>query len=125
MKYFSLNNRTHSSSFENAVIRGLAPDKGLYFPEHIEKLPDSFFAALPNMSQTEVAYHAIKQFVGDEIPEKDLKEIIATTLDFEFPVVHVKDNVYTLELFHGPTLAFKDVGARFMAGSLGYFITKN
>ena len=125
MKYFSLNNRTHSSSFENALIRGLAPDKGLYFPEHIEKLPDSFFAALPNMSQTEVAYHAIKQFVGDEIPEKDLKEIIATTLDFEFPVVHVKDNVYTLELFHGPTLAFKDVGARFMAGSLGYFITKN
>ena len=84
MKYFSLNNRTHSSSFENAVIRGLAPDKGLYFPEHIQKLPDSFFAALPNMSQIEVAYHAIKQFVGDEIPEKDLKEIIATTLDFEF-----------------------------------------
>ncbi|WP_417886186.1 threonine synthase [Zunongwangia sp.] len=125
MNYFSLNNRSHSSSFENAVIRGLAPDKGLYFPEHIEKLPDSFFEKLPDLPQTEVAYQAIKQFVGDEIPEKDLKEIIATTLDFEFPVVHVKDNVYTLELFHGPTLAFKDVGARFMAGSLGYFITKN
>ena len=125
MNYFSLNNRSHSSSFENAVIRGLAPDKGLYFPEHIEKLPDSFFEKLPDLPQTEVAYQAIKQFVGDEIPEKELKEIIATTLDFEFPIVHVKDNVYTLELFHGPTLAFKDVGARFMAGSLGYFITKN
>ncbi|MDN3593668.1 threonine synthase [Zunongwangia endophytica] len=125
MNYFSLNNRSHSSSFENAVIRGLAPDKGLYFPENIEKLPDSFFKELPNLPQTEVAYQAIKQFVGDEIPEKELKEIIATTLDFEFPIVHVKDNVYTLELFHGPTLAFKDVGARFMAGSLGYFITKN
>ncbi|WBL26951.1 threonine synthase [Zunongwangia sp. HGR-M22] len=125
MNYFSLNNRSHSSSFENAVIRGLAPDKGLYFPENIEKLPDSFFEKLPDLPQTEVAYQAIKQFVGDEIPEKELKEIIATTLDFEFPIVHIKDNVYTLELFHGPTLAFKDVGARFMAGSLGYFITKN
>ncbi|WBL21188.1 threonine synthase [Zunongwangia sp. HRR-M8] len=125
MNYFSLNNRSHSSSFENAVIRGLAPDKGLYFPENIEKLPDSFFEKLPDLPQTEVAYQAIKQFVGDEIPEKELREIIATTLDFEFPIVHVKDNVYTLELFHGPTLAFKDVGARFMAGSLGYFITKN
>ncbi|UAB83789.1 threonine synthase [Zunongwangia sp. SCSIO 43204] len=125
MNYFSLNNKNHSSSFENAVIKGLAPDKGLYFPENIEKLPESFFKDLPNMPQTEVAYQAIKQFVGDEIPEAELKKIIAETLDFEFPVVHVKDNVYTLELFHGPTLAFKDVGARFMAGSLGYFITKN
>ena len=125
MNYFSLNNKSHSSSFENAVIKGLAPDKGLYFPENIEKLPESFFKDLPNMPQTEVAYQAIKQFVGDEIPEAELKKIIAETLDFEFPVVHVKDNVYTLELFHGPTLAFKDVGARFMAGSLGYFITKN
>ena len=125
MKYFSLNNRTHSSSFENAVIRGLAPDKGLYFPEHIEKLPDSFFAALPNMSQTEVAYHAIKQFVGDEIPEKDLKEIIATTLDFEFPVVHVKDNVYTLELFHGPTLAFKDIAMQIIGNMYEKILEKN
>lgn len=125
MKYFSLNNKNNTSSFEQAVIQGLAKDKGLYFPEKIIRLPDSFFEEVENYSSTEIAYEVIKNYIGDEIPEADLKNIISKTLDFEFPVVAVKDNVGALELFHGPTLAFKDVGARFMAGCLGYFIKKD
>ncbi|MCH4823831.1 threonine synthase [Gramella lutea] len=124
MKYFSLNNKEHHSNFENAVIRGLAPDKGLYFPERIVKLPDGFFKELSEYDKVEIAFEAIKEFVGKEIPDADLLDIIKETLDFDFPVVPVKANTGSLELFHGPTLAFKDVGARFMAGSLGYFIQK-
>ncbi len=124
MKYFSLNNKQHTSSFEDAVLRGLAPDKGLYFPENISKLPDSFFKNLQNLSDTEIAFEVIKNYVGEEISDEALKEIIENTIDFDFPVVPVQDNVAALELFHGPTLAFKDVGAKFMAGSLGYFIKK-
>ncbi|MCM8570455.1 threonine synthase [Gramella jeungdoensis] len=124
MKYFSLNNREHISNFENAVIRGLAPDKGLYFPEEIVKLSESFIKKLPELGKTEIAFEAIKDYVGGEIPDAELEEIINTTLDFDFPVARVKEGIGSLELFHGPTLAFKDVGARFMAGSLGYFIKK-
>lgn len=124
MKYFSLNNKDHISNFENAVIRGLAPDKGLYFPEEIVKLPESFFKKLPELSKTEIAFSAIKDYVGSEIPDSELEAIINKTLDFEFPVARVKEGIGSLELFHGPTLAFKDVGARFMAGSIGYFIKK-
>ena len=124
MKYFSLNNKQHTSSFEDAVLRGLAPDKGLYFPESISKLPESFFKNLQNLSDTEIAFEVIKNYVGEEISDEALKEIIENTIDFNFPVVPVQDNVAALELFHGPTLAFKDVGAKFMAGSLGYFIKK-
>lgn len=124
MKYFSLNNREHRSNFENAVIRGLAPDKGLYFPEEIVKLPESFFKKLPELSKTEIGFQVIKDYVGGEIPDNELENIISKTLDFDFPVVDVKKGIGSLELFHGPTLAFKDVGARFMAGSLGYFIKK-
>ncbi|APU66784.1 threonine synthase [Christiangramia flava] len=125
MRYFSLNNHQHFSNFENAVVRGLAPDKGLYFPEKIEKLPASFFEELPKLTNLEIGYQSIRQFVGDEIPEEDLKKIISKTLDFEFPVVPVENGISSLELFHGPTLAFKDVGARFMAGCLGYFSQKS
>lgn len=124
MRYFSLNNHQHFSSFENAVVKGLAPDKGLYFPEKIEKLPASFFSDIKNLSNTDIAFEAIKNFVGDEIPDAELKEIISRTLDFDFPLVKIEENVSSLELFHGPTLAFKDVGARFMAGCLGYFSKK-
>ncbi|MDT0689852.1 threonine synthase [Salegentibacter sp. F188] len=124
MNYFSLNNREHTSNFENAVVRGLAPDKGLYFPQKIQKLPKYFFSNIQSMDKTEIAFEAIKNYVGDEISDSALKDIIADTLDFDFPVVDVEKNVGSLELFHGPTLAFKDVGARFMAGSLGYFIKK-
>lgn len=125
MKYFSLNNPENTSSFEQAVIKGIAKDKGLYFPQKISRLPDSFFEEIDTLSSTEIAYQVIKNFIGDEIPDKELKEIVAGTLDFEFPVVPVNENLGALELFHGPTLAFKDVGARFMAGCLGYFIKKD
>ncbi|TRO65082.1 threonine synthase [Christiangramia sabulilitoris] len=124
MKYFSLNDRNHISNFENAVVRGLAPDKGLYFPKKIEKLPASFFAEIHQFGKNEIAYNAIKPYVAEEIPDYDLEKIISNTLDFEFPVVNIEENISSLELYHGPTLAFKDVGARFMAGSLGHFIKK-
>jgi len=125
MKYFSLNRRTPSTTFENAVVRGLAPDKGLYFPEHITPLLDSFFDSIENKSNSEIAFESIKQFVGNEIPESELKTIVEDTLSFDFPVVELNANISTLELFHGPTMAFKDVGARFMARCLGYFNKNN
>ncbi len=121
MKYYSLNNNSHKVNFQQAVVEGLAPDRSLYFPETITPLPDSFFANIEKLSHEEIAYEAIKQFVGDEIPETELKHIIAETLCFDFPCVQVEDNVFSLELFHGPTMAFKDVGARFMSRCLGYF----
>ena len=121
MKYYSLNNKTIKVSFQEAVIQGLAPDKGLYFPEKINQLPLSFFDEIENLSNEEIAFKAIQQFVGDEIPETELKQIIAETLSFDFPLVQVENNIYSLELFHGPTMAFKDVGARFMSRCLAYF----
>ncbi|HLV64011.1 threonine synthase [Galbibacter sp.] len=123
MKYYSLNQSkaTANTSFEQAVIQGIAPDKGLYFPNEIKPLDPSFIQNIEHYSDKEIAFEVIKQFVNDEIPEEDLKKIIAETLCFDFPTVKVEDNVYALELFHGPTMAFKDVGARFMARCLGYF----
>ena len=121
MKYYSLNNKAIKVSFQEAVIQGLAPDKGLYFPETINQLPYSFFDEIENLSNEEIAFKAIQQFVDDEIPEKELKQIITETLSFDFPLVQVEENVYSLELFHGPTMAFKDVGARFMSRCLAYF----
>lgn len=121
MKYFSLNHKAQDVSFKEAVVRGLAPDKGLYFPKDIKALPDSFFQNIENLDNVSIAYEAIKQFVGDEIPESDLKAILKDVLNFDFPVVEVESNISALELYHGPTMAFKDVGARFMARCLGYF----
>jgi len=121
MKYYSLNNKSHKVSFQKAVVEGLAPDRGLYFPETITPLPDSFFANIEKLTHEEIAYESIKQFVGDEIPETELKRIITETLCFDFPCVQLENNVFSLELFHGPTMAFKDVGARFMSRCLGYF----
>ena len=121
MKYYSLNHNAPKVSFQEAVIQGLASDKGLYFPESITPLPQSFFDNIENLSHEEIAFEAIQQFVGDEIPAETLKQIIAETLCFEFPVVPVENGIYSLELFHGPTMAFKDVGARFMSRCLGYF----
>ena len=125
MQYYSLNKKVPKTSFEIAVIKGLAPDKGLYFPEKITPLDSSFLENLDQLSNIEIAFHAIKQFVGSEIPESELKTIIKETLNFEFPIVSIEDNISTLELFHGPTMAFKDVGARFMARCLGYFNKNN
>ena len=125
MKYYSLNHNAPKVSFKEAVIQGLASDKGLYFPETIMPLDEAFFETIESLSNEEIAFAAIKQFVGNEIPENILQEIIAETLCFNFPVVPVEKDIYSLELFHGPTMAFKDVGARFMSGCLGYFNKDN
>ena len=125
MQYYSLNNKAPKASFETAVRKGLAPDKGLYFPEKITPLDSSFFENLEQFSNSEIAFQAIKQFVGSEIPESELKNIVNETLNFEFPIVAIENHISTLELFHGPTMAFKDVGARFMARCLGYFNKNN
>ncbi|WP_341215744.1 threonine synthase [uncultured Wocania sp.] len=125
MNYYSLNKNAPNTSFKDAVIKGLAPDKGLYFPETITPLPKSFWNNFDNLSYSEIAFEAIKQFVSPEIPEATLKTIVKETLSFDFPVVKLNDNISTLELFHGPTMAFKDVGARFMARCLGYFNKDN
>ncbi len=125
MNYYSLNKKSPNVSFQEAVVNGLAPDRGLYFPENITPLPKDFIDNIGNYSNEEIAYEAIKQFVGDEIPTEILKKIISETLSFDFPVVEIEENVSTLELFHGPTMAFKDVGARFMARCLGYFNRNN
>lgn len=121
MNFYSLNQIAPKVSFKEAVIKGIAPDKGLYFPESISPLPNSFFEQIEELTDHEIAFRAIHQFVASDIPDVKLKEIIANVLDFDFPVVEIEDNVATLELFHGPTMAFKDVGARFMANCLGYF----
>ncbi len=121
MNFYSLNKIASNVSFKDAVIKGLAPDKGLYFPEKITPLSKEFLYHIENFSKEEIAFEVIKQFVADEIPEKELKEIIEETVNFDFPVVSIEENIAALELFHGPTMAFKDVGARFMARCLGYF----
>ena len=108
-------------SFEEATIRGIASDRGLYFPEKIEKLPLSFFEEIEYIDNHEIAFQIIHPFIGNEIPEKELREIIQKTIIFDFPIVPVTDSIFALELFHGPTMAFKDVGARFMANCLAYF----
>ncbi|MGH1388263.1 threonine synthase [Kordia sp.] len=121
MNYYSLHHNAPKVSFKEAVIRGLAPDRGIYFPENITPLSEDFIKNIDKYSHEEIAFEAIQQFVGDDIPTNVLKEIITETLSFDFPVVPIEEHIGTLELFHGPTMAFKDVGARFMARCLGYF----
>jgi len=115
MKYISLNYNSKSTLFHDAVKRGLAPDRGLYFPETIPQLPQSFFEGIEKISIPQMAYRVIKPYVGNKILKNKLMEIVTETLDFDFPVIEITDNIAALELFQGPTLAFKDVGARFMA----------
>lgn len=121
MKYYSLNNPNEFVSFKEALTKGLAPDKGLYFPESIPVLGQGFIDILPYLSNTEIAYEVLKHFVGEEIPERDFKKIVEEAFDFELPTVALDSKTAVLELFHGPSMAFKDVGARFMAGCLSYF----
>ena len=121
MKYYSLNNPSHKVSFKDAAITGIAPDKGLYFPESIPQLDADFIDNIENYTGAEIAYKVIAPFIGDEIPEAKLRQIVEETLSFDFPLVEVEEDVYALELFHGPTMAFKDVGARFMSRCLNYF----
>jgi threonine synthase len=121
VKFYSLHNNSPRVSFREAVIKGIAPDGGLYFPEKIQPLSNSFFESITERSNQEIAFEAILQFVVDDIPPAQLEIILSEVLDFQFPVVEIEDSIATLELFHGPTMAFKDVGARFMARCLGYF----
>ncbi|MEJ7830888.1 MAG: threonine synthase, partial [Segetibacter sp.] len=121
MLYYSLNKQAPNVDFKEATIRGLAPDKGLYFPDHIPLLPEDFIKDIVSYSKEEVALQVIQPYVGDTIPAKELDEIISDTINFDFPLVKVDENKYSLELYHGPTLAFKDVGARFMSRCLGFF----
>jgi len=124
MNFYSLNGKSPSVSFKDALIRGLAPDKGLYFPEKISKLSDDFINNIENYSNEEIAYECINQFVGQDIPEPDLRKIIDEVLSFDFPLVKLNNQISFLELFHGPTMAFKDVGARFMSRCLSVFFEK-
>jgi len=107
------------------VVKGLAEDRGLYMPERIEQMPKAFFEDISSMSFQNIAYNVASNFFGEDVDEDALQDIVYDTLSFDCPVVKVTDNIYSLELFHGPTLAFKDVGARFMARLLGYFIGKS
>jgi threonine synthase len=124
MKYYSTNKQAPIATLEKAVVKGLAEDKGLYMPENIKKLPAEFFENIDKMSFQEIACTVAEAFFGEDVEKEALDKIVCDTLSFDCPVVPVTDNIYTLELFHGPTLAFKDVGARFMARLLQYFLKK-
>lgn len=124
MKYYSTNGQAPLATLEKAVVKGLAEDRGLYMPERINPLPQAFFEKIETLSFQEVAFEVAKAFFGEDIPTEDLKEIVYDTLSFDVPAVKVTETIYSLELFHGPTLAFKDVGARFMARLLSYFNKK-
>src|SRR5574344_1700357 len=122
MKYYSTNKKAPMATLHEAVVRGLASDRGLYMPENIKKLPKEFFDNIDKMSFQEIAYTVADAFFGEDVEADALKKIVYDTLSFDCPVEKIEDNIYSLELFHGPTLAFKDVGARFMAPLLQYFI---
>ncbi|WP_321481119.1 threonine synthase [uncultured Bacteroides sp.] len=124
MKYYSTNKQAPVASLQEAVVKGLASDKGLFMPEQIKKMPKEFFDTIEKLSFQEIAYRVADAFFGDDVPADTLKQIVYDTLNFDVPLVPVSEKIYSLELFHGPTLAFKDVGGRFMARLLGYFIRK-
>lgn len=121
MQYYSLNKISPDTDFKSATLLGQAPDKGLYFPRKIPKFSSTFIQNLKQLSNEEIAYTVIREYVGDSIPEAELQRIIAETLSFNIPLVQVTNDIFSLELYHGPTLAFKDIGARFMSRCLGYF----
>ena len=124
MIYYSTNKKAPVATLEKAVVKGLAEDRGLYMPEQIRQLPKEFFDNIQDMSFQELSYRVADAFFGEDVDAESLKRIVYDTLSFDCPVERVTDNIYSLELFHGPTLAFKDVGARFMARLLQYFIKK-
>jgi threonine synthase len=125
MRYYSTNRNTPSVTLKEAVIKGLASDKGLFMPERIEKFETDFFENIQNLSFQEIAFEVAQKFFSEDVDETSLKEIVYDTLQFDCPVVKITENIWSLELFHGPTLAFKDVGARFMARLLNYFLFGN
>ena len=125
MKYYSTNGKAPVADLRKAVVKGLAEDKGLYMPETIKTLPTEFYNDITSMSFQDIAYNVASAFFGEDVDGDALQDIVYDTLSFDCPIVKVKDNIYSLELFHGPTLAFKDVGARFMARLLRYFTQNN
>ena len=124
MNYYSTNKQAPIATLEEAVVKGLAGDKGLYMPERIVRLDPQVIEQMKEQSFHEIACTVARAFFGEDVEPETLDQIVCDTLAFETPVVEVKDPIYSLELFHGPTLAFKDVGGRFMARLLGYFIRK-
>lgn len=124
MNYYSTNNRSHCVSLEQAVLRGLAPDQGLYMPEQINPLPKPFFDSISNLSFQEIGLKVASNLIGKDLPNSELERIVTHTIQFDAPLVEIEKGIFSLELFHGPTLAFKDFGARFLSGLLGYFASK-
>lgn len=124
MQYYSTNKQAPSATLEEAVVKGLAADKGLFMPFTIKPLPQEFYDTIDTLGFQEIAYRVADAFFGEDVPADTLKQLVYDTLSFDVPLVRVTENIYSLELFHGPTLAFKDVGGRFMARLLGYFIRK-
>ncbi len=122
MNYYSTNGNAPIADLHKAVVKGLAEDRGLYMPEQIKKLPKAFIDNIQDMRFQDIAYNVASAFFGEDVDLDALQDIVYDTLSFDCPVVKVKDTIFSLELFHGPTLAFKDVGARFMARLLQYFI---
>ncbi|MFL5786761.1 MAG: threonine synthase [Flavisolibacter sp.] len=122
MHYYSTNNPSEIASFKEATIRGQAPDKGLYFPSRIPSIKKELIENIESYSNEDIAYEVIKPYVSDTIPENELRLIVKETINFPFPLIRLNEHIYSLELFHGPTLAFKDVGARFMSRCLRYFV---
>ncbi|MBX9785522.1 MAG: threonine synthase [Chitinophagaceae bacterium] len=124
MKYYSLNKQSPKVSFSEATLLGQAPDKGLYFPETIPQVDKDLIEHIEHISNEEIAFRIIKPYIGNEIPDAELQRIVNETVNFPIPLVPINETISSLELFHGPTLAFKDVGARFMSRCLGYFISQ-
>lgn len=125
MTYYSLNNTAEKASFKEATIKGQAPDRGLYFPEQIPVLPQNFIREIDRYSREDIAFRVMQPYTAASLPDQELRRILSETINFDFPLVKVTDTISALELFHGPTLAFKDVGARFMSRCLGYFVRDN
>ncbi|MFY0625051.1 MAG: threonine synthase [Reichenbachiella sp.] len=125
MKYYSTNKRVPEVSFEEAIFKGLPDDNGLYMPKTIQKLPQEFFDTIQDKTLAEIGFEVASKYIDDEIPRDELKALVTDTMNFEIPLVEVEKGIYSLELYHGPTLAFKDVGARFLARCLSYFSGQN
>ena len=125
MKYYSTNGKAPLADLEKAVVKGLAEDRGLYMPERINKLPKAFFDDIQDLTFKDIAYNVAASFFGEDVDGDGLQDLVYDTLSFDCPVAKVEENIYALELFHGPTLAFKDVGARFMARLLQYFLRQS
>ena len=123
MIYYSLGDPSHKVSFKEALFNGITPDRSLYFPTNISPLKGSFIQNLDNLSNEEIAYECVSQFVSSDITKDSVERIIKETINFDFPVKRIDDDISVLELFHGPTMAFKDVGARFTSRCLSYFIS--